>query len=180
MKSAKIFLAGMYLHLVLSIGVPIGILLFSQDGWNGLSIGLLLFYLAVILAVQIAGWICVVLAAAAYRQKKGDELRKGWKLLKLSSIPFYILNFAYSCLAWMALIGGSRGIMVIFLPIPIFITCLMVFQSGCVGICYVMYLRGQPENGGKPSRIHYLLQLVSVLDIVSTVVLLRAYKEKEG
>ena len=175
MKSAKIFLAGMYLHLVLSIGIPLGI--FSQGSWNSLSAGLLMFYLAAILAVQVAGWACVGMAAAAYRHNKGEELKKGWKLLKLASIPFYIFNFFYSYLAWMVLIGASRGLMALFLPIPIFVTCLMVFQSGCVGICHVMDLRRQAEKSGNPSRLHYLLQLVPVLDIISVILLMRADKD---
>ncbi len=176
MKTAKLFLSGMYLHLVLSIAVPLGILCFSADrGWNSASIGIFLFYLFMIVVIQLIGWMCVAMAAKAYRHGESALLRRSLKILKLYSIPFYVLNFSYSCLAWFVLIGASRGILFLLVPIPVLVTCMMIFQSGCVGICYVMCLRRQPENRGKPSGIHYLLQLISVLDVVSTVMLLRRY-----
>lgn len=178
MKSAKLFLFGMYLHLLLSIACPIGILYFGLEAqaWTPPAVMLLLFYLAMIAVVQIVGWICVGCAAAAYRRNRADQLRQGWKLLKLWSIPFYMLNFLYSLFAWFILVGASRGILFLLIPIPIAITCLMIVQSGCVGICYIMYLRKQPENGGKPFGMHYVFQLLSVLDIISTIVILRKFK----
>ena len=175
-KSAKVFLAGMYLHFVLSIAVPIGILYFSDgEGWNSMGIGLLEFYLRIIAAVQLAGWVCVAVGVASYRKNKASELRQSWKLLKLWSIPFYVLNFIYSLFAWLLLIGGSRGLFALLIPIPIIITCLMIVQSGCVGICYIMLLR--KRYGNKPARIHYVLQLLSVVDIISTITILKSYKD---
>lgn len=175
MKSAKLFLYGMYFHLFLSIVVPIGILVFSSNGWNSVGIGLLLFYLAMIAVVQIIGWVCVGMAIAAYRQNKGEKLRNGIRILKFYSIPFYVVNFLYSFFAWFVLVGASRGILILLVPIPIIITYLMIFQSGCVGICYIMYLRKQPENQGKPNGVHYALQLIPVLDIIGTIMILRKW-----
>ena len=40
MKSAKAFLIGMYVHLILSIGVPITIFLIASRGWNAPAIAL--------------------------------------------------------------------------------------------------------------------------------------------
>ena len=47
MKTAKLFLAGMYLHLVLSVAAPIGILYLGWGGagWNRSNGSLLLVYL---------------------------------------------------------------------------------------------------------------------------------------
>lgn len=174
-RSAKIFLIGMYLHLILSIAVPAGILYFSDGGWNGIGIGLLVFYLLMIAAVQITGWVCVAMGVIACRRNKAAELRQSWKLLKLWSIPFYVLNFIYSYLAWFVLVGASRGILLILVPIPIMLTCLMVVQSGCVGVCYILLLR--KRDGYRPSGIHYVLQLLSVVDVISTIILLKSSKE---
>jgi len=174
-KSAKVFLAGMYVHLFLSVLIPVIVLFFCKDSWNVLGIGVLLFYLAMISTVHIAGWVCVVRAVNAYHHNQADRLRSGWRLLKLYAIPFYVLNFLYSFLVWFVLIGASRGIMALLVPIPIIITCSMIFQSGCVGICYIMHLRDTAENGSKPSKIHYLLQILGVLDVISTVFLLCRY-----
>lgn len=180
MRSAKLFLFGMYLHLCLSVAVPLGILYFSADGWNAAGIGLLFGYLAMIIAVHIVGWIAVGMAAEAYHQNQWEKLRSSWRLLKLNSIPFYVLNFLYSVFAWFVLTAASRGILIVLVPIPIIITCLMIVQSGCVGIYYIMYLRKQPENGGKPAAVHYVLQLLSVLDLISTIVILRKYSGKKN
>lgn len=187
MKSAKIFLAGMYIHLALSIAAPICIL--YRGRWERFTGGLFFFYLVMILVVHVTGWVCVGMAICAYRAGRYSQIRHGLKLLKLWSIPFYILNFFYSVLAWGALIGASRGLMIFFIPIPIFITCSMIFQSGCVGICYIRYLRKRGEGQrsssypvdsqksekgqGRPLGAHYLLQLIAVVDIISTGVLLQ-------
>lgn len=180
MRSAKVFLAGMYVHLVLSILIPVIVLFFFKDGWNTLGIGPVLFYFTMILAVQITGWVCVGMAANAYRLNRTECLRSSWKLLKLYGIPFYVLNFLYSFFAWFILIGASRGIMIILVPIPIIITCLMILQSGCVGIYYIMHLRKTSDDGSKPSGIHYLLQLLGVLDVISTIFLLHRYGREPG
>ncbi|MDO4336604.1 MAG: hypothetical protein Q4C91_00770 [Eubacteriales bacterium] len=86
MRSAKLFLFGMYLHLCLSVAVPLGILYFSADGWNAAGIGLLFGYLAMIIAVHIVGWIAVGMAAEAYHQNQWEKLRSSWRLLKLNSM----------------------------------------------------------------------------------------------
>lgn len=181
-KTAKAFLAGMYLHLLLSIVAPVGILLLGQNGrgWNAANGGMLVLYLLEVAAVQVLGWIAVGAAAAAYQRGEIGKLRDGWKLLKLNSIPFYILNFLYSCFAWFILVGASRGILVLLVPIPVVITGLMVVQSGCVGAFYLRYLRFPPENGKKPHGVHYALQLLPVLDVVSTLLILRSGNRAEA
>ena len=96
--------------------------------------------------------------------------------MKLRSIPFYIVNFIYSFLVWFVLIGASRGILVLLAPIPVIVTCSMVVQSGIYGICVILALRKMPEYGGRPTAVHYVLQLMSVLDLISTVVILKRYR----
>ena len=176
-KSAKIFLIGMYIHLLLSIAVPVSVVFAIDGALNNIELmSLIIFFMAEVAAVHTIGWIAAVSALVAYKQGKTEQLRKGWKLLKLGSIPFYILNFIYSFLAWVALIGGTRGFMILFVPVPIAVTCLMIAQSGCVGACYIKYLRGQPENNGRPHWIHYAMQFISVLDIISTFIILKSKK----
>ena len=61
MKTAKLFLAGMYIHLVLSVAAPIGILYLGWGGagWGRSNSMLLLVYLLAIGMVQLLGWISV-------------------------------------------------------------------------------------------------------------------------
>jgi len=171
MKSAKVFLAGMYLHLALSIILPF--VLFGSGGWNNISIGYFMFYVLMLLAVLLTGWIAVIIAITACASKRTEELRKSLKILKIYSIPFYILNFLYSVIAWFFIIAGSRGILFFLIPIPIIITLMMVVQGGCVGACYLKALRGTPEGIAKVNGIHYVLQFVTVIDVISTIIILK-------
>lgn len=173
MKSAKLYLLGLYLHLLLSIGIPAGIFYFCSDGWNAFGIGLLLFYLTMIFATLLTGCVCTVMSVIAYRKKEAEKLKTSWKLLKINTIPFYLLNFIYSFFIWFILVGASRGIMIIFVPIPILITGLTIIPGGVIGICLIRLLRSQSENPIKPAKIHYFLQMIFILDIISTIILLK-------
>lgn len=177
MKSAIVFLIGMYVHLAFSVVMPFAAV-FIFNELNTECTVLFAFYLSVLAIVLIVGWVSAAMALAAYLKGSYDKLRSGWKLLKLGSVPFYILNFAYSFFMWMVLIASSRGLLIFFAPIPVVITCTMIVQSGIFGICYVMHLRKTGVDGKVPSRIHYVMQLVSVLDVISTAVIL--IRERSG
>ncbi len=56
-------------------------LTFCKDGWNVLGLGVVLFYFAMIFAVHIAGWVCVVRAVNAYHHNQADWLHSGWRLV---------------------------------------------------------------------------------------------------
>lgn len=180
MRSAKLFLAGMYMHLLLSISIPVlaivSAALFWTDTLAILFDFLILFYLLEVGVIHILGWISAGFAVCAYRAGEYEKLRQSWKLLKIWSIPFYILNFLYSFIIWGILVGASRGILAIFVPIPVFITCSMVVQSGFYGVCHVMFLRKRPAPYQRPSEVHYAFQVVPLLDTFSTIVLLRKYQ----
>ena len=174
MKSAKIFLAGMYLHLALSVAVP-AVILFAGR-WEALGEGLFVFYLVFLLLLQVIGWGTVAVAARAGARRETDRLVRAWKLLKLGSVPFFVLNFLYSAAVWFVLVAAFRGIFAIFLPIPIAITCLLVVETGCIG-CFVLkaFRRQRPPV---PGKVHYLLQFIPVLDVVSTLVILSWVKKR--
>ena len=172
MKTAKLFLAGMYIHLVLSVAAPIGILYLGWGGagWGRSNSMLLLVYLLAIGMVQLLGWISVGAAVSAYRRNDMACLLSGWRTLKLGAIPFYILNFLWSVLAWGAIAAASRGIFLLLVPLPIGITWLMVIQSGFTGWLYIRCLR---ESGEDAAVLHSVCQFLPVLDVLSTLLLLR-------
>ena len=91
-------------------------------------------------------------------------------MLKLGAIPFYILNFIWSSLAWGALVAASRGTLLPLVPIPIGVTWLMVIQSGVTGWLYIRCLR---ESGEDAAMLHSVCQFIPVLDVSSTLLLLR-------
>ena len=174
MKSAKLFLAGMYLHLFLSVAVP-AVILFAGE-WEALGEGLFFFYLVFLFLLQVIGWGTVAMAARAAGRREFDRVIRAWKLLKLGSIPFFVMNFLYSAAVWFLIVAASRGIFAIFLPIPIAITCLLIIETGCVG-CFALkvFRRQRPPV---PGKVHYLLQFLPVLDVVSTRVVLSWLKQR--
>lgn len=171
MTSAGIFLAWMYLHLACSVAFPVALLAVGE--WNDLTWSLFLGYLLEVVLLQVWGWVTVMLAVIAHRRGNAQKLQKGWVLLKLGSVPFFLMNFAYSCVFWFVIVVGSRGILGIFLPIPVAVTCLMILQTGCVGCCQVRQIRRKiPSLGGR----HYLFQLLPVADVFDTIYLLKRDK----
>ncbi len=172
MKTAKLFLAGMYLHLVLSVAAPIGILYLGWGGagWNRSNGSLLLVYLLAVGLVQLLGWTSAGASILAYRRNDTARLLSGWRALKLGAIPFYILNFLWSVLVWGALVTASRGTFILLVPIPICLTWLMVVQSGVTGWLYIRCLR---ESGEDAAILHSVCQFIPVLDVLSTLLLLR-------
>ena len=108
MKSAKLFLAAMYLHLALSVAVPL-VVLFAGE-WTVLGQGLFTFYLFFIGVSQLLGWVAVAMAARAGGRRETDRVIRAWRTLKLGSIPFFVLNFLYSVAVWFVFVAASRGI----------------------------------------------------------------------
>lgn len=171
MKAAKIFLAGMYLHLVCSVLMPLGILYTGWNiGWTPFNFALLAAYILEVLAVQVLGWISVGAAVRAAGELDWDSLREGWRVLKLKSVPFQVLNLLWSVFAWFCLVKASRGVMAAFLPVPAIITWLMVFQSGVYGLLLIRALRRQGE---KVFFLHTLCQMLPLLDSISAWIMLR-------
>lgn len=171
MKEARLFLAGMYLHLVFSVLVPLGILYTGWNiGWTPLNFTFLVVYILEVLVVQVLGWVSAAAAARAAGEQDWDSLQDGWRILKLKSVPFQILNFLWSALAWFCLVKASRGALAVLLPVPILITWAMVFQSGIYGLLIIRALRRQGE---KVFFLHPLCQILPGVDAISTWVMLR-------
>lgn len=178
MKTAKLFLAGMYVHLALSVTVPIGILYFGwRAGWNRTNAGLLVFYLAMAALVLLLGWISAGAAVSAYRRDALAPLLSAWRTLKLGAIPFYLLNFAWSFFVWGSLVAASRGVFLLLVPIPVCVTWLMIIQSGVSGWLAIRCLR---ERGDDLLILHTVCQFLPVLDVLSTLLLLRRGRDADG
>mgnify|MGYP001096319088 CR=1 FL=1 len=171
--SAAAFFAAMHLHLAASIAAPVGVIATASQRWEGPAGELLLAHLSAAALAQLAGWVCVFCAWRAYCQGRGDALRWAVRLLKLYTIPFYLINFAWSVLCWAMLVGASRGILILFVPIPVLFSCLLVVQSGCVAYCCLRWAAERP--GGRPvlGGVWRLLLFVPVLDLFGAVLLLR-------
>lgn len=180
MKLVKAFFVMLYIQLALQFGF-FPVLGFGMDEETGeMKIWATIFLIALVIsfvAVQIVGCLSAATAVKMYIKSEYNPLKKSWLLLKLKTIPFYILNFIYDLAYIVVIIGASRGLAVMaVIPIllPIWYTCAFIVQSGFFGAANIATFR--KKHGDKISLIHYFLQFIPVLDVFSTIILIRKLK----
>lgn len=124
----------------------------------------------------------IINSCRLYKNREYNSLRQYMKVLKLGSIPYFILNFAIYFLLFIILFAASRGIIVVT-PIPLFIfsppilfTYLEVLFTSSYGIGFIAIINKEKRIKSVSFIIHVLLQLCFILDIISTIVLLTRYK----
>ncbi|MDD6571642.1 MAG: hypothetical protein PUF12_04535 [Thermoflexaceae bacterium] len=167
MKKAKLMVFLMYMHLLASIVLPAMAVIYAnkydaKTGWL-----VILTYIILVLVIQIYGWICTVNAKKLVNQDKLYELKEIWLLLKLKTIPFYIINYIYSFLVWFVIVAASRGIFIIFVWIPVAVTCSFIIQSG---LCGYYYLKAVCDIQGISITNNQMnMQFIPVLDFFGTL-----------
>lgn len=174
MKLVKAFFVMLHLQLV----VPLVLLVIESVtsekttviSYIASALGVLFF-----ITIQVIGWICAVLAFKMFMQSQTEQLSKAWILLKIKTIPFYILNFVVCFMVGFGLSLATAGLLSFIIILMIIHTCTFIVQSGFFGAANIILLR---RKYGKEqiSAIHYFLQFISVLDVFSTIILLRKTK----
>jgi hypothetical protein len=106
-----------------------------------------------------------------YKQNDVFELRKRAKIIKLSLIPFWIFHFFISALIMIFFIAISRGMGIIFVPIPMFFTYISLLITSIFSIAFILLLNKNKYL--KRYYIHILLQLCFVIDIIDIIYLLK-------
>ena len=116
-----------------------------------------------------------------YKNREYNSMRTYMKVLKLGSIPYFVLNFIIYFLLFMLFFAASRGL-IMFTPtpllflIPIFFTYLNVLFTSFYGLGFIATISKEKKLSKGKMLIHVLLQLCFVLDVISTIILLREYK----
>ena len=116
-----------------------------------------------------------------YKNREYNSMRKHMKVLKLGTIPYFILNFIIYLLLFLLFYAASRGL-IIFTPIPllfvvpIFFTYLAVLFTSCYGIGFIAIINKEKNSSKGKLIIHVLLQLCFILDVISTIILLIKYR----
>lgn len=180
MKLIKAFFVMLYIQLALQYGIIPALGYGTNEATGEMKIWAIIFFVVLaisFIAVQVVGCLSAASAVKMYIRSEYDPLKKSWSLLKLKTIPFYIFNFIYGLIYTIVLIGASRGLAVIaVIPIllPIWYTCAFIVQSGFFGAANVAVLR--KKYCDSISLIHYVLQFIPVLDVLSTIILLRKTK----
>lgn len=170
MKKVKAFFAMLYVQLAVQYSIVF--VISGESTSEGLFLAMLLLLGAVSGATEILGWIAAVkcITKTLAGATDADEMKKSWFLLKIKTIPFYILNFIYGLAYGILLVGATRGmIWFVILPIliPIWHTCSFIVQSGFYGVANILMLR--KEHKKEFSKIHYILQFIPVFDVFDTI-----------
>ena len=171
MKSIKSVILFLYLYFVILASEIVFGLFFSESlGFVSLKIIPLIFLIWLLL------FICSIVlniknTVKLFRENNLIILRKNSKLIKLTLIPFWILHFILSTLTMIAFIGGTRGMGIIFLPIPIFFTYIFLLITSIFSIAFILLLRRNKYIDDV--IIHIILQLCFVLDIIDMIYILK-------
>lgn len=174
MKIVKAFFVMLHIQLILPVAT---FFLASQLG-EKISTAISIIALLSFVLVQILGWICAVYAVKMLFRSKTAELEKAWVLLKIKTIPFYIVNFIVCLFAGMIFTFGTAGMLAILDLVMIFHTCAFIIQSGFFGAANIAILRKKYRNN--ISVINYLLQFISVLDVIDTIALRHKVKKLQA
>lgn len=177
-------LLGIYVNLLLVIGVWVflfwGLINNNYTIWILLSLALVFSEIVnLVLTFQ-----NIRNTYQLYKNGEYNYLRKSMQMLKLSTIPYFLLNFIFYLLLILIFFMGTRGIIIftpvpLLLSIPIFFTYLTVLCSAAYGVGFIAILWKEKSFTIGRTIMHILLQICFVLDVMDTIVLLRKYKAKE-
>jgi hypothetical protein len=109
-----------------------------------------------------------------------DKLKKNAELVKFGAIPFWIINFIILALITIAAVMGTRGILMFFVPIPIFLSYIIFLGTSIFSISYIRLLYKEKVIVFKQMVIYIILQLIFCLDIIGIIYLKNKYKNKEN
>ena len=180
-KFATIQLIVYYVALLISILVIIDFSIESDDSplqefICKMLVTLLLVSLLVIVCFAVGD---VIYTIIIYQKQELSMLADGIKKIKLLTIPCYIMNFIVGVFCCGMLIGTIVASFpgLVMAVVLISGTCLVIALTGMYGILYVsLYNKSYPEN--RIGGLHYLLQLIPCLDVISSAMLLWRHRRQ--
>jgi len=149
-----------------SVGSNLGLLpapddeLWNSLVWQGWFAWLVLYLMAAVWAAKDA--------FGMLRQRDLDGLRRAAMLVKLTSIPFFILNFVLLTVIAMAL--SITGIGVVLAPIFVASTYVIMLSTSVYGVCCLTLMHRDRAISTTFLTVNVILHLIFIVDIVSTLV----------
>lgn len=181
-KSVYYTLVGIYMNLI-----------FVFCTWTFPLWGKNSFVWIIFVSLSFISWVLIIIFTAMniknafrlYLNRNFNGLKKYMALQKLVAIPYFLLNFIFCLLIAIAVLGGSRGL-IIFTPIPIlflipiFLTFITVVCTSIYGIFFIGVLLKENRIEFGKALIHIIFQICFVLDVVDTIVLIIKYRVKNN
>jgi hypothetical protein len=141
--------------------------------------GLFIAFICIIILFIVFGMINIIYSIKCGLKREYKKLEKYMKILKLSSIPYFIINFICIGLFVVVLLAASRGFGIVYLPIPFILTWFVVVVTSSYGIVELIVLFGKKDISIKNFILYIILQLCFVIDIISTFWILKQIKNSE-
>lgn len=130
------------------------------------AVGLVIMVFFIVLFVRNA-----ISAARLFGKNDTGGLLKTSLFVKLSLIPYFVVNFILNALIFTALAAASRGIGIILVPIPVFLTYCILLSTSIYSIALVLSLGRNGKLGKRQTILHFILQICFVLDILGILLL---------
>jgi len=145
----------------------------------GDTIQWIIFAIIIIITLTFGCWIVIsnikiLLHITSHMSEiRRTHLKTQWKFLKLSLIPFFILNFLYWTIC--VVIVPMGFVYALYLPGVVVLTYTVTAITGICGSSTIMAYERAGQLQKELTVIHLILQFVFVLDIFDTIYLLRKY-----
>jgi hypothetical protein len=136
---------------------------------SGICIWVILFLLGVTLNI--------ISIIYSLKNNQINNIVNSMKILKYGSIPFYILNFTVSTLFCLLFVFASRGLGIIVVPIPIFITWIILLSTSINTLVLLVILFKKKTITKKYFVIGIICQLTFIIDIFSTISIAKKCKK---
>ena len=174
-KFSKLYLFELILYLnTLLILLFLCFAIFTKVNTNfTVAIIILCIWAVAFIAVSIALLMDTIILV---KSKNESELFVRMKKVKYFTIPYFIFNFIFLSVLMIGLIMGTRGIGILLLPIPFILMYFVVVATSFYGIGFLFVLYRKGKIVKKKYVLFIILHLTFVLDIVSTMFLIKSYR----
>lgn len=173
MKTAKIFLTMQYICLAGMTAIPLLISsVISEEVKSSipsLAKVLLLTFIIILLIAALIIEIAASKKASKLIKAEKEKTVKVWLQLKLASIPFYVIAFIVYVMSAQLCFPLS----LITVPLSFVFCWIMIIISGVLGIKIIKSFIGKKA---KISPVHFVLQVLPVADVISTLMLRKKIK----
>lgn len=115
----------------------------------------------------------IINAFKLFYKKDLIVLKKSVKLVKISTIPFYILNFIFLILLIIFFIIPTRGFVFFLIPSLFLSTYCILLLTSLYSIFYILLLWKYDKINNTEFLIIFILQFCFILDIFSILYLLK-------
>lgn len=179
MKKIKIFITALYLNNIILTTI-IGFIIYSiirkiddYSMFYNITIPVIIIWIICFLVLAILN---LISSLKLFYKEDLNSFDKSVRLLKLFTIPFFILNFILLGSLTIGFVAISHGFGIFFIPVPFIITYCILIVTSFYSILYILLLWKKNKINNTEFLIIFILQFCFILDIISIIYLLKKIK----